>query len=78
MALFSLACFFLLSIPLAAYQAYVVKSSIESILLGYSVGIDALLVIVAVIIVRADWDAITEEAAERIVDEGIHNGEIEF
>ena len=67
--LITIACFYLLSVPLAAYQAYVVKDGIAGLWLGYFAGIVFLLLIIAVYILRTDWDAIAKEAEQRIVND---------
>ena len=60
-------CFYLVSVPLAAYQALVVKSSIAGIWLGYFTGITLLLAIVAAMTLLADWHAISLQSEIRIV-----------
>ena len=63
----TLACFYLLSIPLAYIFAFVTDYGISGLWLGYYLGIMVLLVIVAWMTLGEEWQDIADAATNRIV-----------
>ena len=67
-ALVTLACFYLLSIPFACFFAFGRGTGIAGLWLGYFLGIMVLMVIVAWMTLREEWQDIADAAANRIVN----------
>ena len=68
-ALVTLACFYLLSIPFSCFFAFVRGNGIAGLWLGYFLGILVLMVVVAWMTLREDWQEIADLAANRIVND---------
>ena len=69
MALITLACFYLVSIPFSYLLAFVRGNGIAGLWLGYFLGILVLMVIVAWMTLREEWQDIADYAANRIVQD---------
>ena len=65
-ALVTLACFYLLSIPFACFFAFVRGNGIAGLWLGYFLGILVLMIIVAWMTFKEDWQDIADKAVDRI------------
>ena len=67
-ALVTLACFYLLSIPFACFFAFGRGNGIAGLWLGYFLGIMVLMIIVAWMTLKEEWQDIADAAANRIVN----------
>jgi len=65
-ALVTIACFYLLSIPFACYFAFVRGNGILGLWVGYFIGILVLMIIVAWMTLKEDWQDLADKAANRI------------
>ena len=68
-ALVTLACFYLLSIPFASFFAFARGNGIAGLWLGYFLGIFVLMTIVAWMTLKEEWQDIADAAANRIVND---------
>ena len=66
-ALVTLACFYLVSVPFACFFAFVRDTGIAGLWLGYFLGILVLMMIVAWMTLREEWQDIADVAANRII-----------
>ena len=64
----TLACFYLISIPFAIIFAFVRGNNISGLWLGYFLGIFVLMIIVAWMTLKEEWQDIADAAANRIVN----------
>ena len=69
-ALISIGCFYLISIPTALYLAFVADNGIIGLWLGYSLGNFAQMIIIAYVTFTTDWQEIADLAEART-----HKGE---
>ena len=67
MALVTLACFYLLSIPFSLFFAFARDNGIAGLWLGYFLGIFVLMFIVGWMTLGEEWQDIADKAANRIV-----------
>ena len=60
-ALISIGCFYLVSIPTALYLAFIADYGIIGLWLGLSIGTFMQMIIIAVMTFKADWQEIAKE-----------------
>ena len=65
-AVISISCFYLVSLPVASYLAFVADAGIGGLWMGYFLGIIVQVLILAWMTWDADWQEIADEAEERL------------
>ena len=65
-ALISISCFYLISLPTASYLAFVADAGIRGLWIGYFLGIVIQVIIVAWLTWSEDWQDIADEAEDRL------------